>query len=167
MVVHKVLLELVCEGTCLLFCETFWLFSGKAFHVILSEHRWSGIVENSSKSSGFGFCRLVTAAAMESAQCVGGALMLGCSRVYYGVVRCCCRVLSYQTQYAFGVLLEFVSAFRNRVGGACRIVGSGGCGRGVSSRYEIRGCCRIESSLSDCLTCVTWRCISVSCCRVF
>ena len=66
-----------------------------------------------------------------------------------------------------GVLLEFVSAFRNRVGGACRMVGSGGFGRDVSSGYEIRRWCCTESSLSDCLTCVTCRCISVSCCRVF
>ena len=66
-----------------------------------------------------------------------------------------------------GVLLEFVLAFRNRVGGACRIVGSGGCGIDTRSGYEILGYCRVESSLSDCLTCVTCRCISVSCCRVF
>ena len=45
MVVHEVLFKLVCESTCLLFSEAFWLFSGKAFHVVLSEHRWSGIVE--------------------------------------------------------------------------------------------------------------------------
>ena len=38
-IVHEVLFELVCEGTCLLFCESFWLFSGESFHVILSEHR--------------------------------------------------------------------------------------------------------------------------------
>ena len=66
-----------------------------------------------------------------------------------------------------GVLLEFVLAFRNRVGGACRIVGSGGCSMDARSGYEILGCCLIESSLSDCRTCVTCRCISVSCCRVF
>ena len=66
-----------------------------------------------------------------------------------------------------GVLLEFVSAFRNRVDGACCIVGSGGCGIDARSGYEILGCCLIESLLSDCRTCVTCRCISVSCCRVF
>ena len=34
-------------------------------------------LRNSSKSSGFGFCRLVTAAAMESAQCVRGCADIG------------------------------------------------------------------------------------------
>ena len=110
---------------------------------------------------------MVTAAAIESAQCVGGALILGCSRVYCGIVRCCCSYSIISNSIRVGVLLEFVSAFRNRVGGACRIVGSGGCRRDARSGYEILGCCLIESSLSDCLTCVTCRCISVSCCRVF
>ena len=66
-----------------------------------------------------------------------------------------------------GVLLEFVSAFRNRIGGACRIVGSGGCGMDARSGYEILRCCLIKSLLSDYLTYVTCRCISVSCCRMF
>ena len=34
-------------------------------------------LRNSSKSSGFGFWRFVTAAAMESAQCVGGGANTG------------------------------------------------------------------------------------------
>ena len=124
-------------------------------------------LRNSSKSSGFGFWRFVTAAAIESAQCVGGTLMLGCSRIYCGVVRCCCSCSIISSSIRVCVLFEFVSVFRNRVGVACRMVGSGGCGRDASSGYEIRGCCRSDSSLSDCRTCETCRCISVSCCRVF
>ena len=104
---------------------------------------------------------------MESAQCIGGALTLGFSRVYCGIVRCCCSCSIMSNSIRVGVLLEFVSAFRNRVGRACRIVGSGGCGIDARSGYEILRCCLIESSLSNCLTCVTCRCISVSCCRVF
>ena len=82
-------------------------------------------------------------------------------------MRCCCSCSIISNLIRVGVLLEFVSALRNRVGGACRIVESGGYGRDARSEYEILGCCLIESSLSDYLTCVTCRCISVCCCRVF
>ena len=107
-------------------------------------------LRNCSKSSGFGFCRLVTAAAIESAQCVGSALVLGCSRGYCGIVRCCCSCSIISKSICVSVLLEFVSAFRNRVGGTCRDVGSGGCGRDARSGYGILVCCRVDSSLSDC-----------------
>ena len=110
---------------------------------------------------------MVTAAAIESAQGVGDALILGCLRGYCGIVRCCCSCSMISKSICVGVLLEFVSVFRNRVGGACCIVGSGGCGMDARSGYEILGCCYVESSLSDCRTCVTCRCTSVSCCRVF
>ena len=98
---------------------------------------------------------MVTAAAIESAQCVGAGLMLGCSRVYCSMVRCCCSCSIMSKSIRVGILLEFVSAFRNRVGGTCRIVGSGGCGMDTRSGYEILGCCCVESLLSDCRTCVT------------
>ena len=124
-------------------------------------------LRNSSKSSGFGFWRLVTAAAIESAQCVGDVLILGCSRGYCGIVRCCCSCSMMSKSIRISVLLEFVAAFRNRVGGACRILGSGGYGIDARSGYEILGGCCIESLQSDCRTCVTCRCTSVSCCRVF
>ena len=163
---HEVLLELICESTCLLFSEAFRLFSGK--RSMSSSVSIGGLesLRNSSKSSGFGFWRFVTAAAIESAQCVGGALILGCSRVYCGMIRCCCSFSMISNSIRVGVLFEFVSGLRNRVGGACRMVGSGGCRSDVNSGYEIRGCCRSDSSLSDCRTCDTCRCISVSCCRV-
>ena len=124
-------------------------------------------LRNSSKSSGFGFCRLVTAAAIESAQYIGGALVLDCSREYCSIVRCCCSCSIISKSICIGVLLEFISAFRNRVGGTCRDVGSSGCGRDARSGYEILGCCHTDSLLSDCRTCMTCRCTSVSCCRIF
>ena len=124
-------------------------------------------LRNSSKSSGFGFCHLVTAAAVESAQCVGDALVLDCSRGYYSIVRCCYSCFIISKSIRISILLEFISAFWNRVGGMCRDVGSGGYSRDTRSGYEILGCCRADSSLSDCRTCVTCRCTSVSCCCVF
>ena len=68
-------------------------------------------LRNSSKSSGFGFCRLVTAAAIESAQCVEDALMLGCLQGYCGIVRCCCSCSMISKSICIGILLEFISVF--------------------------------------------------------
>ena len=124
-------------------------------------------LRNSSKSSGFGFCRLVTNAAIESAQCVGGALALSYSQEYCSIVRCCCSCSMISKSIYVGILLKFILVFRNRVGGTCRIVGSGGCGMDARSGYEILGCCCADSSLSDYWTCVTCCCTSVSCCRTF
>ena len=66
-------------------------------------------MRNSSKSSDFGFCHKVIAAAIESAQCAGGALVLDCYHVYGGIVRCCCSCSMISKSRCVGVLLETVS----------------------------------------------------------